>query len=173
MGLDRFKKIGINTAKDITNVTKDQFDKIKVDYDHDKNIRERKEMLEALDDVLYEKYKQIQQENDYFELIKGRVTIVKEYDGKDISEEKLNDELIQRSTEIFETQRIRKHFSEDVQRKILKKQNYNCNVCNSFLTTMDFDHIDGDRSNNSMDNCQALCSRCHRMKSAEENSNRK
>jgi len=32
------------------------------------------------------------------------------------------------------------------------------------LEVFNFDHIDGDRSNNSFFNCQALCPNCHARK---------
>lgn len=169
MSFDKFKKVGTDIVKDVSSIAKNQYEKIKDDYNYEKMIRERKEVLDALDNAIFEKYKEIQIENDYLELLKGRVTVVKKHESG-ISQEELNEELKQSDDKITASQITRKHFSESIQRNVLKRQNNNCNVCHSFLTTMDFDHLDGDRSNNSEDNCQALCPRCHRMKSANERS---
>jgi len=59
---------------------------------------------------------------------------------------------------------IRQHFSSEVKSQILKKQNYKCASCKKFLNIYDFDHKDNDRSNNSYNNCQALCPICHAIK---------
>ncbi|MGQ0376045.1 MAG: HNH endonuclease [Nitrososphaerota archaeon] len=63
---------------------------------------------------------------------------------------------------------IRKGFPEQVKEQILKKQNLRCNNCRKLLTIMEFDHIDGNRGNNSPENCQALCPNCHAQKSRSE-----
>jgi len=54
------------------------------------------------------------------------------------------------------TKKIRKDFSESVQKKILALQYYRCNHCNMVLDVVNFDHIDGDSANNSISN---KCSR--------------
>ena len=58
----------------------------------------------------------------------------------------------------------RKSFSQTTQEIILIKQYYNCNMCKNKLEVINFDHIDGNRSNNSITNCQALCPNCHAKK---------
>lgn len=58
----------------------------------------------------------------------------------------------------------RRSFPKTIKNATLKKQNYRCNICGKKLDDRDFDHIDGDSSNNSMSNCQALCLECHRKK---------
>ena len=63
----------------------------------------------------------------------------------------------------------RRDFPESVQEEILRRQNHRCNICRALLTTVDFDHIDSDNSNNSISNCQALCPACHRKKTGREN----
>ena len=60
---------------------------------------------------------------------------------------------------------VRKYFAADVKRKILKKQGHKCAKCNWNSGVFDFDHKDGNRSNNKMSNCQALCPNCHARKS--------
>lgn len=59
----------------------------------------------------------------------------------------------------------RKGFSESVKKEVLKKQDHKCNICNRLLDVVDYDHIDGNRSNNDVSNCQALCPNCHAKKS--------
>jgi len=60
--------------------------------------------------------------------------------------------------------KTRRGFSESTKAKTLEKQNYRCNICGKESDVWDFDHIDGDSSNNSLENCQALCLECHRKK---------
>ena len=41
-------------------------------------------------------------------------------------------------------------------------------MCNNNLFYSRYDHIDGNRSNNSLGNCQALCSNCHDLKTRRD-----
>ena len=59
----------------------------------------------------------------------------------------------------------RKSFSQTTQEITLIKQAYTCSICKNKLDVINFDHIDGNRSNNSITNCQALCPNCHAKKS--------
>jgi len=59
----------------------------------------------------------------------------------------------------------RRGFSSSVQHQVLKKQDHRCNNCRRVLNVVDYDHIDGNRSNNDVSNCQALCPNCHAIKS--------
>ncbi len=52
--------------------------------------------------------------------------------------------------------------------KTLEPQKKRCNICKNKLTVCDFDHIDGDSSNNSLSNCQAICPNCHAEKSRQK-----
>jgi len=60
--------------------------------------------------------------------------------------------------------KARRSFSKSIKAKVLKIQNNRCKACGKKLDDRDFDHIDGDSSNNSLENCQALCLDCHRKK---------
>ena len=62
----------------------------------------------------------------------------------------------------------RRHFSDSVKESILRKQNHRCARCNRVLNVVDWDHKDGDRSNNRESNCQALCPNCHAIKTRTE-----
>ena len=58
----------------------------------------------------------------------------------------------------------RKIFSQTAQKHTLRRQANRCNICKEKLDEINFDHIDGNRSNNSIANCQALCPNCHAKK---------
>lgn len=58
----------------------------------------------------------------------------------------------------------RKDFSKMTRQITLIKQADKCNECKKKLEVINFDHIDGNRSNNSITNCQALCPNCHAKK---------
>jgi len=69
----------------------------------------------------------------------------------------------------------RKKFSTDTEATTYLKQSGKCNDCkkkigvvNGRPVHLDYDHIDGDPSNNHPSNCQALCLDCHRNKSVRE-----
>lgn len=66
---------------------------------------------------------------------------------------------------IYSKNLTRKHFSEETKEMVLKTQGHRCADCNKILTIVEFDHINGDRSDNSSLNCQALCPNCHAYKS--------
>lgn len=61
----------------------------------------------------------------------------------------------------------RKDFSKTTQKITLIKQAYKCKECKNKLDVVNFDHVDGNRSNNSITNCQALCPNCHAKKTRE------
>lgn len=156
--------------KDTSNVAKDQYEKIKENYDDDKNIREKKEKLDALDDALYQKLQEIQLENDYLEMLKGKVAIFKEIyrNQESCSENDLNDKLIPVIEKFEKSSDTKKHFPDSIKKEVLKRQDYECNVCKRLLNVVDYDHIDGNRSNNDVSNCQALCPNCHAEKTRRE-----
>ena len=58
----------------------------------------------------------------------------------------------------------RKRFSKATIRAVLADQEFVCRECYTHLDVAEFDHIDGDRSNNDYSNCQALCPNCHARK---------
>ena len=51
--------------------------------------------------------------------------------------------------------------------KLLKHKKTHCEACGFVAihrSQLDIDHIDGDHSNNSLNNLQTLCANCHRLK---------
>jgi len=66
--------------------------------------------------------------------------------------------------EYLRTNKLRRDFPKSVKNLVSDSQNYRCNYCKTRLDVVNFDHIDGDRSNNSILNCQALCPNCHARK---------
>ena len=70
---------------------------------------------------------------------------------------------------------MRKSFSKFQQTEILANQGYECRLCHTkFAKNVhpQYDHIDGDHSNNSIENGQAICSNCHDAKSRKESQKR-
>jgi 5-methylcytosine-specific restriction endonuclease McrA len=65
----------------------------------------------------------------------------------------------------------RQHFTKRVKEEVLKRQKGKCSKCQRSISRweLDFDHKNGDRSNNDLSNCQALHTRCHRKKHAADN----
>ena len=58
----------------------------------------------------------------------------------------------------------RKAFSKSTKKSTLEKQGYRCNICGEKSDIWEYDHTNGDSSNNSLENCQALCPNCHAKK---------
>ena len=58
----------------------------------------------------------------------------------------------------------RKNFSKATKKAALKRQGDKCNICREKTELWEYDHINGDSSNNSLENCQALCPNCHSKK---------
>jgi len=58
----------------------------------------------------------------------------------------------------------RRYFPANVKRQILKDQKCKCAICKQNTEVWDYDHKNGDRSNNKLSNCQALCPNCHAKK---------
>lgn len=61
-------------------------------------------------------------------------------------------------------------FSKEVKKQILRNQDHCCAKCGNLLNVVDWDHKDGNRSNNDISNCQALCPICHAIKSRKKQS---
>ena len=67
----------------------------------------------------------------------------------------------------------RKNFSKSARKSTLLRQGYRCNVCGHYSDFLDFHHKNGDRSDNDISNCQALCLNCHAKKTGRINSSLK
>lgn len=63
-----------------------------------------------------------------------------------------------------ETYRKRELFSQSTKAKVLAKQDHRCTHCKRLLNVVDYDHKNGDRSDNRESNCVALCPNCHAIK---------
>jgi len=64
--------------------------------------------------------------------------------------------------------KARKQFPKLVQDLVLYSQKFRCKLCQTYLDARDFDHIDGNSSNNDISNCQALCPNCHAKKTRKK-----
>ncbi|MGI0013662.1 MAG: HNH endonuclease signature motif containing protein [Nitrososphaera sp.] len=68
---------------------------------------------------------------------------------------------IQKSVRLDQKELPRNDFSEDVKKQVLRNQDHCCAICGRLLNVVDWDHKDGDRSNNDISNAGALCPICH------------
>jgi len=62
----------------------------------------------------------------------------------------------------------RKQFLKLTKEEVLKMQKNRCRLCGKKSDIWDFDHIDGDKANNDISNCQALCPNCHAKKTRKK-----
>ena len=60
--------------------------------------------------------------------------------------------------------RKRQYFPTYIKEDTIRKQHYKCAICKKGISICDFDHKDGNRSNNDPSNCQGLCPNCHAKK---------
>jgi len=60
--------------------------------------------------------------------------------------------------------RPRRGWTEDEKRQVRRKQDGRCNKCGDTPPRWEYHHRDGNRSNNSMSNCEGLCPNCHSVK---------
>jgi hypothetical protein len=60
--------------------------------------------------------------------------------------------------------RKRQYFTPYIKENTILKQRYKCAICKKRAGVWDYDHKDGNRSNNNPRNCQALCPNCHAKK---------
>jgi len=63
---------------------------------------------------------------------------------------------------------IRKGWTEIEKEQVRISQDGKCAKCQRPPPRWEYDHIDGDRSNNSLSNCQGLCPNCHSVKTHED-----
>jgi hypothetical protein len=69
----------------------------------------------------------------------------------------------------------RHDFTMKIKNEAIRKQKGKCAICGEYMNRWerDFHHQDGNKSNNSHSNCQAVHTRCHRKKHAEKMSCKK
>jgi len=75
---------------------------------------------------------------------------------------------LQKTTTSGKYRRKRRQFSKLTKQKVLIQQNFMCVSCHNHLEIADFDHVDGNNSNNDISNCQALCPNCHAKKTRKK-----
>ena len=66
----------------------------------------------------------------------------------------------------------RRQFSKLTKQKTLIMQNFRCNLCLKLLEEVEFHHKNGNRADNRLENCEALCPNCHARKTRKRNRNR-
>lgn len=62
----------------------------------------------------------------------------------------------------------RKDFTESTKKSSRFIQGNACNRCKKYTDLWDYHHRDRDRSNNSLENCEALCPYCHAKKTRKK-----
>ena len=62
----------------------------------------------------------------------------------------------------------RRQFSKKTKLLVLISQGNSCKSCGQSSSTVNFDHIDDNSSNNDISNCQALCPNCHANKTRKK-----
>ena len=75
---------------------------------------------------------------------------------------------LQKTTTSGKYRRKRRQFSKLTKQKVLIQQNFRCVSCHNHLEIADFDHVDGNKANNDISNCQALCPNCHAKKTRKK-----
>ena len=62
------------------------------------------------------------------------------------------------------SKKTREYFSGETKKEVLSRQGYKCKICGKFMEywDRDFDHKNGNRSDNKLSNCRVLHPRCHR-----------
>jgi hypothetical protein len=87
-------------------------------------------------------------------------------------------ELIIKKAKPITPKKIKKHenykdaprndFSEEDKIQIMKNQDFRCAMCKRIGSLVQFDHKDGNRSNNNISNGQAICPNCHAEKTLKD-----
>ena len=67
----------------------------------------------------------------------------------------------------------RRSFSKATKDQVLKNQDNRCKACGKKSDVWDYDHVDGNNSNNGIENCQAMCPNCHAKKTRKITKKRK
>ena len=62
----------------------------------------------------------------------------------------------------------RKGWTQSQKEKVRNRQNGKCASCEKYPPRWEYHHINKDRSDNSMDNCEGLCPNCHTAKTLGE-----
>ena len=65
---------------------------------------------------------------------------------------------------VSKTKAYRKAFSKLIKQKTLIRQNFRCNECGKYSELLQFHHKNGNRADNRLENCEALCPNCHAKK---------
>ena len=104
-------------------------------------------------------------------------SITKKNFAKELSEEM---KLIIRKAKPIKTKKLKKpenyknvprnSFSEEDRIQILRNQDHRCAICKTVGALIEFDHKDGNRSNNHISNGQAICPNCHTTKTLKDRS---
>ena len=69
--------------------------------------------------------------------------------------------------EVAWTPPVRKGWKENEKEKVRIRQDGKCAMCQKHPPRWEYDHIDGNRENNDLSNCQGLCPNCHSVKTHE------
>ena len=74
---------------------------------------------------------------------------------------------VDNSMDLPDFKSVRKGWTELEKDQIRIRQDGKCAICNKFSPRWEYDHIDNNRENNNLSNCQGLCPNCHSVKTHE------
>ena len=66
------------------------------------------------------------------------------------------------------TKADRKAFPKITKQKTLIRQNFCCNECGKYSELLEFHHKNGNKVDNRLENCEALCPNCHAKKTRKK-----
>ena len=112
-------------------------------------------------DTLYDLRKYEEAISCYDELLRLEPNSISGFTMKNFALDKLTDLKNKKSIE-------RKGWSEIEKEQVRIDQDGKCALCHKPPPRWEYDHIDGNRSNDSVSNCQGLCPNCHSIKTHEE-----
>ena len=113
-----------------------------------------------------DKYSKYQKRKVFYDVLKD---VIK--DNPDKSEKEcfvgLKQWYVENGKELPDFKVERKGWTESEKEQVRINQDGKCAICQKPPPRWEYDHIDGNRENNDLSNCQGLCPNCHSVKTHE------